>query len=196
MSTIAYKSGSRETAALADTARDTADEEQFSLLVHRQHRFVYKVAYTSLRNIPDAEDVTQETFLKLLRNGSWKTLRDERAFLAQAAWRLALDRHRAPKLDRSDVQADQKPSLHASPEQNVLDADTSATIHRLIEALPEEFRHPLLLSAIDEMTSSEIAAILGLPAGTVRSRIAHARKLLKNKLAHIQEVHKGVHDAR
>jgi RNA polymerase sigma-70 factor (ECF subfamily) len=52
----------------------------------------------------------------------------------------------------------------------------------MIDALPEELRQPLVLSSIEEMTSAQIAAALGVPEGTVRTRIHRARALLKQKL--------------
>ena len=68
------------------------EEAKFEALVKRQLRFVFRVAYAILRNSHDAEDAVQEMFLKLYRNGAWKDIEDERAFLARAAWRMAIDR--------------------------------------------------------------------------------------------------------
>ena len=82
------------------------------------------------------------------------------------------------------MDADATPSQTASPEEQAMSADTTAALHRLIDALPEELRQPLVLAGIDEMTSREIAAVLGLPEGTVRTRLMRARQLLKSKLAH------------
>ena len=70
-----------------------------------------------------------------------------------------------------------------SQEQSVIDSDLQAAVHRLIDALPEELRQPLVLSAIDELTSREIAAVLGVPEGTVRTRLMRARQILREKLA-------------
>jgi RNA polymerase sigma-70 factor (ECF subfamily) len=71
---------------------DELREERFRDLVQRQSRFVFRIAYAMLRNVQDAEDVVQEVFLKLFRNGAWEDMRDERAFLARTAWRIAVDR--------------------------------------------------------------------------------------------------------
>ncbi|MFZ0662786.1 MAG: sigma-70 family RNA polymerase sigma factor [Acidobacteriaceae bacterium] len=176
-----------ETDRLQERERATASDEEFSLLVYRQHRFVFRVAFALLRNAQDAEDIAQETFLKLYRNGRWRDIRDERAFLARTAWRLALDLRRAPAMAVADVDADVTPSQTASPEQQALSADSQAALHRLIDALPEELRQPLALAGIDEMTSREIGAALGLPEGTVRTRLMRARQLLKEKIANAKE---------
>ena len=69
-----------------------------------------------------------------------------------------------------------------NPEQSAIAADRHATVHRLIDALPEELRQPLALSTVDEMSSAEIAKILGIAEGTVRTRLMRARQLLKQKL--------------
>ena len=164
------------------TALDPQDEAsaaelRFADFVTRQSRFVLQVAYAVLRNTQDAEDVVQDTFFKLHRSGAWKEMRDERAFLARAAWRLAVDRR--PRL-RAVLQPEAEVG---SPEQSVIDSDLQAVVHRLIDALPEELRQPLALSTVDELTSREIAAVLGIPEGTVRTRLMRARQILREKLA-------------
>jgi RNA polymerase sigma-70 factor (ECF subfamily) len=61
------------------------------------------------------------------------------------------------------------------------DGDERALLHRLIDALPEELRQPLVLSAIEEMTSREVAEAMGIPEGTVRTRVMRARAELKRR---------------
>jgi RNA polymerase sigma-70 factor, ECF subfamily len=188
---LAYQSGLEDAETLAAAKPVSGSEDEFSLLVYRQNRFVFRVAYAMLRNVQDAEDVAQETFLKLHRNGGWRGIRDERAFLARIAWRAALDRRRLPVMEASVVEPDETPSRSASPEEQMLGADTTASIHRLIDALPEELRQPLVLTGIDEMTSREIAKVLGVAEGTVRTRLQRARKLLREKLAVRTELKHG-----
>lgn len=154
----------------------------FTELVERQSRFVFRVAWSVLRNSQDAEDVVQETFLKLYRNGAWECMRDERAFLARTAWRLAVDRMRARR--RTPVKPD-APQPLTTPEQAALTGDWTAVVYRLVDALPEELRQPLALSAIRELTSPEIAGVLGIPESTVRTRIMRARQILKQKLGNM-----------
>ena len=179
----AHPIGAEETDRLSESECIAGRDEEFSLLVYRQHRFVFRVAFALLRNRQDAEDVAQETFLKLYRNGRWREMRDERAFLARAAWRLALDLRRAPAMGTTDMDADAMPSGAASPEQQALDASSAAMLHRMIDSLPEELRQPLALSGIEEMNSREIGEVLGLAEGTVRTRLMRARQLLKEKIA-------------
>jgi RNA polymerase sigma-70 factor, ECF subfamily len=165
--------------------RSDQEDEAFESLVRRQSRFVFQVAYAMLRNSYDAEDVAQETFMSLYRSGAWQEMKDERAFLARATWRQAIDRLRAnPRhnTDSANILLD-LPSHEEGPEQTLLAADQQAAVHRLIDALPEELRQPLALSTVQELNSREIAAILGIPEGTVRTRLMRARQILKQKLA-------------
>ncbi len=155
-------------------------ELRFTEFVERQSRFVFKVAWAVLRNAQDAEDAVQEVFLKLYQNDAWETMCDERAFLACSTWRLALSRARrrrniGPQQDSRERQPD--------PEQALLASDWTALVHRLMDTLPEDLRLPLALSAVDELSSPEVAVVMGIPEGTVRTRIMRARQILKEKLA-------------
>lgn len=158
------------------------DEAAFAGLIQRQWRFACKVAWSVLRNVQDAEDAAQEVFLKLLRNESWRGLRDERAFVARAAWRAAVDRLRQ---HGTAALEDELVSSEAGPEDAVVGADWERAVHGLIDSLPEELRQPLVLSA--EMTSREVAATIGVPEGTVRRRLMRARELMREKLARLEE---------
>ena len=77
---------------LPNSQNDPARNARFNALVKRQTRFVFRVAYAVLRNTHDAEEVVQETFLKLYRTGAWERIENERGFLARTAWRIAVDR--------------------------------------------------------------------------------------------------------
>jgi len=162
-------------------------ETRFAELVRRQSRFVFRVAWAVLRNAHDTEDVVQEAFLKLYRNGAWERMDNERAFLARTAWRLAVDRSRA---NRGSAVAIENRASDADPERAAIAADSSAVVQRLIDALPEELRQPLALSAIEELRSGEIAVLMGISEGTVRSRIMRARQILRQKLAAMKGGHR------
>jgi len=174
------------------------DGAEFTGLVERQWRFAYRVAWAVLRNRADAEDAAQETFLKIFRARAWRGLRDERAFVARAAWRAAVDRLRGGLA----VQGTGRPGNGAfgakkdegagrevieeiadrglSPEEQVAAANWEAAVHRLIDSLPEELRQPLALSA--EMNSREIAAAMEIAEGTVLTRLMRGRQVLREKL--------------
>jgi RNA polymerase sigma-70 factor, ECF subfamily len=165
------------------------DEAEFAGLVHRQWRFGYRVAWAVLRNTHDAEDAAQDAFLKILCAGAWRGLRDERAFVARAAWRAAVDRLRRSATQRraaqDDLPLEELADALPGPEQTVMSASEEAAIHRLIDSLPEDLRQPLALSV--EMNSREIAAAMGIAEGTVRTRLMRARQILREKIAATKE---------
>jgi RNA polymerase sigma-70 factor (ECF subfamily) len=170
----------------------SSEEAAFTALVERQSRFVFRVAYAVLKNAADAEDVVQETFLKLYRKGGWQNAKNERAFLARVTWRLAVDR--GPRVAEwagsSRKDADGLPDLastQAGPEETLMAADSHTLVHSMIDALPFELRVPLVLSAFDDLNSREIGQILGVPEGTVRTRMQRARQLLRQKLGALKE---------
>jgi len=167
---------------------DEQREERFRDLVHRQSRFVFRIAYAVLRNVQDAEDVVQEVFLKLFRSGAWEEMRDERALLARTAWRMAVDR--LPDRSRkyiSDDEVGEPVCSRPGPEQIAAGSDAVMLVHKLMDAMPEEFRQPLALAAGDEMSSKEIAAVMGIPEGTVRTRLMRGREILREKLAAVMD---------
>lgn len=164
---------------LAQAECTATREDEFTALVRRQSRFVFRVAYSILRNVQDSDDVVQETFLKLYRSRAWERMDDEKAFLARVAWRTALNQLRqAPGNRPGDMTA----SGSQDPEQAAIASDWSAAVCRLIDALPEELRQPLALSSLEELNSREIAKVMGIPEGTVRTRLMRARQILKQKL--------------
>jgi RNA polymerase sigma-70 factor (ECF subfamily) len=182
------------------SSRASSDDAAFSALVDRQALFVFRVAFAMLRSTEDAEDVVQETFMKLYRNGTWREMRDERGFLARTTWRVALDHLSARRPhhtavasgsvlddDQGDRDLANLPSRQVDPEQAAVEGDWHATIHRLIDALPEDLRQPLALSSVEGLTSREIAVILSVSEGTVRTRLMRARQVLKQKLAAVTE---------
>lgn len=164
---------------LARAERAATREEEFAALVERQARFVFRVAYSLLRNVQDADDVVQETFLKLYRSRAWERMADERAFLARTAWRIAIDHLKEAPKEAPDSDT---PWAGQNPEQAAISSDWNSAVWRFIDALPEELRQPLALSSIEELNSREIAEVVGIPEGTVRTRLMRARQILKQKL--------------
>ncbi len=178
--------------SLVASQETAARDARFASLVDRQSRFVFRVAYALLRNPHDAEDAAQETFLKLYRNRTWEAIQNERAFLARTAWRIALDKSDKIRRARTEPLGPDQPSpVGPNPEQAALSADWNAAVHRLVDALPPELRQPLALSTVEDMTSSEIAQVMGIPEGTVRTRLMRARQMLKQKLAELQLPNRG-----
>jgi RNA polymerase sigma-70 factor (ECF subfamily) len=157
----------------------------FAALVDRHARFLYRVAYGLLRHAEDAEDAVQETLLKLYRNDAWQAMEDEKAFLARAVWRTGLDRlstagAKAMK-NSEDVSEMELAGAGESPEDAALGASARAVMKALIAGLPEVLRQPLVLSAVEGMRSHEDAVVLGIPEGTVRTRVKRAKGELRER---------------
>jgi RNA polymerase sigma-70 factor (ECF subfamily) len=164
------------------SASHASREAVFARIVQQHGRFLYRVAFSLLRHPQDAEDAVQDALLKLYRGESWRAMQDERAFLARVVWRAALDRHASRPIgveqDGAELRVvDARPTPARAAEEN----DERALLQQLIEALPAELRQPLLLSAMEEMNSREIGEIMGLPEGTVRTRLMRARAQLKEQ---------------
>jgi RNA polymerase sigma-70 factor, ECF subfamily len=160
-----------------------AHEDTLELAVREHARLVYRIAYSVLRNHHDAEDASQETFLRVLRyQRKLAGIREPRTWLARIAWRTAVERRRKV----SDVMLDESADVASgaiSAEQVLLESETSALLESLIAALPAKLRDPLILSTIEEMSPADVAAVLDIGEAAVRSRIFRARQALKQKLA-------------
>jgi RNA polymerase sigma-70 factor (ECF subfamily) len=170
---------------LAGREEIAARAARFAALVERQAWFVYRVAYAVVRNPQDAEDAVQETFLRIFRTRAWESMQNEKAFLARTAWRVAVNR--LPKVRHEPLAPDLSPDNAPGPENALIQADWNSAVHRLIDALPEDLRQPLALSTVEELNSREIAQIMGIAEGTVRTRLMRARQILKKKLAALME---------
>ena len=151
---------------------------------------MYRIAYAVLRRHHDAEDATQETFLRVLRYSSkLGAVENPKTWLARIAWRVAVDRNKRRAWGQEiPLEDPEKPvaevaSSDAPADETVHGAQIGALIEKLIAALPDKLRQPLILSAIEEMSPREIAATLGINEAAVRSRVFRARQILKEKLA-------------
>ena len=146
----------------------------------------FRVARGVLRNTADAEDVAQEALLRAYR--SFDRLRDRnrfRGWLVRISFRLALDRLRSARRREQRDRLWSQPA-HLPPPVTAEDVAASnqfqSHLERALEELPKKLRLVLLLSAMDGYTIEEIAAMVGVPLGTVKSRIFLARKKLAEKL--------------
>jgi RNA polymerase sigma-70 factor, ECF subfamily len=142
----------------------------------------FRVAYGVLRNRQDAEDVAQEAFAKAHRN--FKQLRDRdrfRAWLVRMTWRLAIDRWRADRRRTVREQSVEMPAV-ATTEDVAIARERAEQLWRAIDALPEKLRVVVVLGAIEGHDMREIARLLDVPEGTVKSRLFLARKGLAESL--------------
>jgi RNA polymerase sigma-70 factor (ECF subfamily) len=167
------------------------DEDQLELAVREYARLIYRIAYSVLRNHHDAEDATQETFVRVLRyRRKLAGVREPRTWLARIAWRVAVERRRkAPEisLDDGDQLVAQMRSLAAGADEMLLSAEMNTYLAAMIAALPGKLRDPLTLSTVEEMSPADIAQVLGIKEAAVRSRLFRARQILREKLTALLE---------
>ena len=173
-----------EGATARELERARADRE-FEERLGECGPLAFRVAQGVLRNAADAEDVAQEALLRAYRN--FTRLREPakfRGWLVRITFRLALDRWRSARRREKRETEWMQPERRAAPtaEDVAASREFQARLERAIEELPEKFRLVLLLAAIEGYTLEEVAGMLGIPMGTVKSRLFFARKKLLEKL--------------
>jgi RNA polymerase sigma-70 factor, ECF subfamily len=156
--------------------------QEFEARLRDSGTLAFRVAYGVLRHREDAEDVAQEAFVKAHR--SFGQLRDRerfRAWLVRATWRLALDRRRGDRRRVAREEAIDRP-IQTSTEQVAAASERAAHLWRAIDALPDKLRIAIVLSGIEGHDAREVSMLLGIPEGTVRSRLFLARRALAERL--------------
>jgi RNA polymerase sigma-70 factor, ECF subfamily len=167
-------------------------------LVADHFRMVFRIAYSILRNHHDAEDAAQECFLRVWKQKDrLSEVSNAKTWLARIAWTTALDKRRSSRamVSLSDEQsgaelAQSIPDLAVAADQQLASAQMQQMLERLIVRLPEDLRSTLELSTVQELNSAEIAEVMKIPEGSVRTRLFRARKQLKEKLTVLLEVKK------
>lgn len=182
-----------ETRDLLDQAR-AGDQAAFGALVDLHERVVFRTALAALGRPEDAEDVAQEAFVL-----AWQKLasfRGESAFrtwLLTITWRKALDRRRfrlahwTRRMSLPDPDVGLEETLAGSnpdPERAALASDRARRVTSEIRRLSQPLRDTLLLAASGEHSYAEIARMLRVPVGTVKWRVAEARRLIMERLPH------------
>ncbi|MGA2673524.1 MAG: RNA polymerase sigma factor [Terracidiphilus sp.] len=175
--------------AVSDQARQCAAEVELAALVSQYAGTLYRVAFSVLRNPSDAEDAVQEAFLRVLRHrDSLGEVRDQRVWLIRIVWNIVLDRKRRsktrPETDDVTELARVLPAQGLSAEQIASAAQHHAHVLACVDQLPAKERQVLMLSAFEELSSVEIASVLGVTESSVRSRLFRARNLMAGLLNH------------
>ena len=172
---------------------DQEREREFEARLVESSTLVFRVSYSVLRQREDAEEVAQEAFAKAYR--SFHQLRDRerfRAWIVRMTWRMALDRQRsnrrrATREESADswLPASAGRSLQERADLQVdLEArERAAHLWRAIDSLSEKLRVVIVLAGIQGHDIREVATLLELPEGTVKSRLFAARQQLKEALA-------------
>ncbi len=161
------------------------DDAEFAARVQQLQRRLFQIAYSVLGDSADAEEVVQDAFVRAHRR--FAGLRDPgkfRAWISRIAFRLALNRRRSRgrRLMRDTNWQATQPAASLDGARSSVDRIFLERVRGEMERLPEKLRAALLLSAVEGMDATEIASVLGIPAGTVRSRLYLARKQLLEAL--------------
>lgn len=152
------------------------DKQEAEQLIEAYADAVYRLAYARTGSREDAEDVTQETFLRLVRTGPrFRDGEHGRAWLLRVAMNCAADLHRSAWRRRTRPLEEAK-HLAISPEE------PGNGVMEAVLALPERYRAVVHLYYYEELSVAEIAAILGKREGTVNTRLCRARAMLRAKL--------------
>jgi RNA polymerase sigma-70 factor (ECF subfamily) len=164
------------------SAADSLDD-QFEARLRDSGTLAFRVAFGVLRQREDAEDVAQDAFVRAHRG--FRHLRDRerfRAWLVRTTWRLAIDRLRSERRRARREEAVEEPEAPPSHEDEVVARERQAQVWRAIDALPEKLRVTIVLAAIEGHDVREVARLLEIPEGTVKSRLFLARKALSEAL--------------
>jgi RNA polymerase sigma-70 factor (ECF subfamily) len=159
-------------------------EREFEARLVESSTLAFRVAFGVLRHHEDAEDVAQDAFAKAYR--SFHQLRDRerfRAWLVRMTWRMALDRQRANRRRASRETLLETDDAPANDGTDVLARERAERLWLAIDALPEKLRLVVILAGIEGHNMKEVAALLGVPEGTVKSRLFVARNELRARLS-------------
>ena len=177
------------------------DESAFEQLVRLHEKKVFRLLLRMMGNREEAEDVAQETFLSLHRHGH--RFRGEArfsTFVYRVASNAALNRRRTLGRNRARLQklavrqaaGDDLPQTPRDPEDSAGGHELSGVVREALDSLKPALRMPVLLYDIEGLAYGEIAEVLGVAEGTVKSRIHRARQALRVKLAKVvKESHQG-----
>ena len=189
--TRAFPRESADVQAWVALAR-SGDQAAFGRLIDEYRRIVFRTALAALGHREDAEDASQEAFLLAWRKlGGFRGESSFRTWLLTIVWRKALDRRRSRLLSwkrtapsgREDFSPlDDVAGGAPGPEQAAVARDQARRVRRAIASLSPTLRDTLVLAASGEHTYEEIATLLGKPLGTIKWRVAEARRLVTAKV--------------
>ena len=183
------------TASSVDPATTTPDDLTWQSIVEKHASRVYRLAYHLTGNQHDAEDLTQDVFVRVFNSLSQYTPGTFEGWLHRITTNLFLDRMRRKARIRFDFMADDDGAVATSasfdrversgqPEDAFEMGHMGADIIEALADLPPEYRAAVVLSDIEGLSYEEIAVTLGIKLGTVRSRLSRARARLRESLAH------------
>jgi RNA polymerase sigma-70 factor (ECF subfamily) len=146
-------------------------------------RFMYSVAYRLAGNDEDAQDLVQEALIRVRRGLERYEPGSLEGWLARIVTNVFLDEVRRRRRRPTDALPDDPERvLPSSPAADEVSTQLSTEIQLALAALPEEFRVPVVLCDVADQSYEQIASTLGIPVGTVRSRLHRGRRMLRSML--------------
>lgn len=204
----AERAGTAEQAALAELATRclAGDAEAWEQLAKTQHRRIYGICYRFTGSATEAEDLTQEAFLKMYRNlGSFDPARGGfTTWLTTLTRNLLVDNYRRSRMDRASdslneplgdedgpggggtTKLDRLADTRPGQEHHVAGLELRVQIQQALAQVSPELREAVILRDLEDMDYKEIAEVLGVPQGTVKSRISRGRSELARLLKGIE----------
>jgi RNA polymerase sigma-70 factor (ECF subfamily) len=173
------------------------DNSAWDLVVARFRRKVFHIAYKFTGKHDEAEDLTQEIFLKVFRSlDKFNRDADFSTWLSSVARNYCIDRYRASKREREVVVEDLvafdlAPASFGNPHRALEDKDRRSLLRRGLDLLPDKLREAVVLRDLRGLSYQEMAESLGLPEGTVKSRINRGREELSRMLLRAQQPSRG-----
>jgi RNA polymerase sigma-70 factor, ECF subfamily len=162
---------------------DESLEREFEEAVRTSADLAVRVAFSILRRREDAEEIAQEAYARAYhRFRDLREPRQFRAWMVRATWRLAIDRWRADRRRALREQVAGGTGSTPDAEEEALRAERSSLLWKAIDALPGKLRSVVILAALQGHDIREVAQLLGIPEGTVKSRLFLARKGLAESL--------------
>jgi RNA polymerase sigma-70 factor (ECF subfamily) len=159
-------------------------EPDLAGMVRDYSGLLYRVALSIVRNSAEAEDIVQDTFVRVLQQkGKLNAVVELRPWLVRIAWNLALDRKRRIRPEQMDQVFALELVSHDLPADDVV-AETArmSQVLAAIEKLPRQEREVLLLSAMEDLSTAEIGKVVGRTESSVRSLLFRARTHLRERL--------------
>ena len=169
-----------EEAALIRRAND-GDQEAFRILVERYQGAVYNLAYRMLGDPQEAEDAAQEIFVRIYRQlARYDPERKFSTWVLTIATNYCIDQLRRRRMQLVPLEniIPWARAREAGPEGEALSRESRDEVQRLLRELPEKYRAVLILRYWQDLSCAEIADILKLPEGTVKTQLHRARKAL------------------
>lgn len=167
-------------------AVDDELEREFESLLTESSTLAFRVAFSVLRHRENAEDVAQDALIRAHRNFHKLRNRDGfRAWLVRTTWRLALD-HRRADVRRTARQIEHQRCTSPGADEAAATRERASHLWEAIDTLPEKLRMPLVMFSIVGHDLAEVARLMRLPEGTVKSRLFHARRQLQERLQWIR----------